>query len=107
MSRRRRALLFLLLALLAAVGAATIADGYGESAVRGYGPLRPVVVLAADIAAGRRIGPREIEADLELRRVPERFAPPGALLAPGEALGLFAARAAPGRLLPARRTARR
>lgn len=90
MSRRRRALLFLLLALLAAVGAATIADGYGESAVRGYGSLRPVVVLAADIAAGRRIGPREIEADLELRRVPERFAPPGTLLAPGEALGLFA-----------------
>jgi Flp pilus assembly protein CpaB len=90
MSRRRRALLFLLLALLTAAGAATIADGYGESAVRGYGPLRPVVVLAADLAAGRRIGPREVEADLERRRVPDRFAPPGALLAPEEALGLVA-----------------
>jgi Flp pilus assembly protein CpaB len=90
MSRRRRALLFLLLALLTAAGAATIADGYGESAVRGYGSLRPVVVLAADLATGQRIGPREVEADLEPRRVPARFAPPGALLAPEEALGLVA-----------------
>jgi len=90
MSRRRRALLFLLLALLTAAGAATIANGYGKSAVRGYGSLRPVVILAADIAAGRRIGPQAIEADLELRRVPERFVPPGALLVPEEALGLVA-----------------
>ena len=42
MSRRSRALAFLLLALLAAAVAAAIADGYGASAVRGYGPLRPV-----------------------------------------------------------------
>jgi Flp pilus assembly protein CpaB len=90
MSRRRRALGFLLLALLAAAAAAAIADGYGARAVRGYGSLRPVVVLAADIAAGQRIGPRQIGSDLELRRVPERFAPPGALVAPGEALGLVA-----------------
>ena len=90
MSRRRRALGFLALALLAAVGAAAIADGYGASAIRGYGPLRPVVVLAADLAAGQRIGPRQIASGLELRRVPERFAPPGALAAPEEALGLVA-----------------
>jgi Flp pilus assembly protein CpaB len=90
MSRRRRALGFLLLASLAAAGAATIADGYGASAVRGYGPLRPVVVLGAKIATGRRIGPREIGSVLAVRRVPERFAPPGALVAPEEALGLVA-----------------
>lgn len=90
MSRRRRALAFLLLALLAAAGAAAIADGYGASAVRGYGPLRPVVVLAANVAAGRRLGPDEVRTALRQRRVPERFAPPGALLAPGEALGLVA-----------------
>jgi Flp pilus assembly protein CpaB len=90
MSRRRRALAFLLSALLAAAGAAAIADGYGASAVRGYGPLRPVVVLAADIAAGERIGPRQVERGLERRRVPVRFAPPGALAAPEEALGLVA-----------------
>jgi Flp pilus assembly protein CpaB len=89
MSRRRRALLFLALALLAAGGAAAIAAGYGASAVRGYGPLRPVVVLAADIPAGGRIGPARLGA-LELRRVPQRFAPPGALVRPEEALGLVA-----------------
>lgn len=90
MRRRRRAFGFLLLALLAAVGGAAIADGYGARAVRGYGALRPVVVLTGDLPAGRRIGPREIAAELELRRVPERFAPPGALAVPEEALGLVA-----------------
>jgi Flp pilus assembly protein CpaB len=90
MSRRGRAAAFLALALLAAVAAATIADGYGASAARGYGRLRPVVVLAADVGAGERFGPGRVHADLELRRVPERFAPPGALLAPEEALGLVA-----------------
>jgi Flp pilus assembly protein CpaB len=90
MSRRRRSLGFLLAALLAAAAAAAIADGYGASATRGYGPLRPVVVLAADIPAGQRIGPRQIDSELARRRVPERFAPPGALAAPEEALGLVA-----------------
>jgi Flp pilus assembly protein CpaB len=97
MNRRRRALGFLLLALLAAAGAATIAAGYGASAVRGYGPLRPVVVVGARIAAGRRLGPREIGSALAVRRVPERFAPPGALAAPEEALGLVARGPLPAR----------
>lgn len=88
MSRRGRALAFLLLALIAAAGAAAIADGYGASAVRGYGPLRPVVVLGTKIATGRRLGPEEINSALVVRRVPARFAPPGALVAPEEALGL-------------------
>jgi Flp pilus assembly protein CpaB len=90
MNRRGRALLFLLAALLAAVGAAAIADGYGARAVRGYGPLRPVVVVGAEIASGRRIGPGELRRDLDLRRVPARFVPAGALAAPEEALGLVA-----------------
>lgn len=95
MSRRGRALGFLLLALLAAAAAAAIADGYGSSAIRGYGALRPVVVLGADIAAGRRIGPAEVGSRLAVRRVPERFAPPGALASPAEALGLVARAALP------------
>ncbi len=95
MSRRGRAFGFLLLALIAAGGAAAIADGYGSRALRGYGPLRPVVILDADIAAGRRIGPRELDSALGVRRVPERFAPPGALIAPAEALGLVARAALP------------
>jgi pilus assembly protein CpaB len=90
MSRRGRALGFLLLALIAAASAAAIADGYGSSALRGYGPLRPVVVVDSDIAAGKRIGPGEVGAALAVRRVPERFAPPGALVLPAEALGLVA-----------------
>lgn len=94
MSRRGRAIGFMLLALAAAAGAAAIADGYGSSALRGYGPLRPVVVLDDSIAAGRRIGPAELGA-LAVRRVPERFAPPGALVSPAEALGLVARVALP------------
>jgi Flp pilus assembly protein CpaB len=90
MRRRRRALGFGALALLAAAAAALIADGYGARATRGYGALRPVVVLAADLPAGRRIGPREVNDALERRRVPVRFAPPGALALPAEALGLVA-----------------
>lgn len=90
MSRRGRALGFLLLALLAAGAAAAIADGYGSSLARGYGPLRPVVVLAARLPAEEPIGPEEVGAALAVRRVPERFAPPDALVDPAEALGLVA-----------------
>lgn len=90
MSRRRRALAFLLGALIAAAGAAAIAEGYGARAIRGYGPLRPVVVVERELASGQRLGPREVGSALALRRVPRRFAPPGALVAPQEALGLVA-----------------
>lgn len=90
MSRRGRAVAFLLLALLAAGAAAAIADGYGSRVARGYGPLRPVVVLDAGLRRGARIGPAEVDSALTLRRVPERFVPPGALASPAEALGLVA-----------------
>ena len=96
MSRRRRAALFGLAALLAAAAAAAIADGYGAGAARGYGRLRPVVVVARAIAAGRRLGPQDVRTSLALRRVPRRFAPPGALAAPEEALGLIARSPLPG-----------
>jgi Flp pilus assembly protein CpaB len=89
MSRRRRALGFLLLAIIAAAGAAVIADRYGARAARGYGPLRPVVVVGTGVAAGRRLGAREISSVLIVRRVPAQFVPPGALAAPEEALGLL------------------
>jgi Flp pilus assembly protein CpaB len=88
MSRRGRAVAFLALALIAAAAAAAIADGYGSSVARGYGPLRRVVVLDSALPAGRRIGPRRARAALALRRVPERFVPPGALASPAEAVGL-------------------
>ncbi|MFL5899219.1 MAG: Flp pilus assembly protein CpaB [Solirubrobacterales bacterium] len=88
MSRRARAAGFLLAALLAAAGAAAAADGYGDSVVRGYGELRPVLVATADLRAGEPIGPQIATRDLEVRRVPVKFAPPGVLAAPAQALGL-------------------
>ena len=88
MSRRARAALFFALALFAAAAAAAIVAGYGSSVARGYGPLRPVVVLEASLPAGEPIGPREIAARLDVRRVPERFVPAGALAVPDDALGL-------------------
>lgn len=95
MSRRVRAATFLVFALIAAAAAAAIADGYGAGAARSYGALRPVVVLESGLPAGRRIGPREVGSALVVRRVPERFAPPGALASPAEALGLAARAALP------------
>lgn len=95
MSRRRRALAFLLLAALSASAGAAIADGYGSRAAEGYGPLRPVVVLDSALPAGRPIGPRELGSALAVRRVPERFVPPGAVASPTEALGLVARTALP------------
>lgn len=91
MSRRRRSIGLMLGALLAAVAAATIADGYGRSVVRGYGELRPVLVASADLPAGKEIGPAVAAEQLEVRRVPVRFAPAAALAAPQEALGLVPA----------------
>jgi Flp pilus assembly protein CpaB len=95
-SRRGRAVAFLLLALTAAAIAAGLANGYGSSVARGYGELRPVVVLAAGLPTGEPIGPKEASSALEVRRVPARFVPAGALAAPGDALGL-----APKTALPA------
>ncbi len=95
MSRRARAAAFLALALLAAGVAAAIADGYGSSVTRGYGPLRRVVVLTRGLRPGRSLDPEGIAAALAVRRVPVRFVPPGALVSPGDALGLAPVSALP------------
>jgi Flp pilus assembly protein CpaB len=88
MSRRGRSLAFLLAALIAAAGAAAIADGYGTRVAHGFGELRPVLVAAKALSKGRAIDPILAGAGLEVRRVPVRFVPPGALAAPAEAVGL-------------------
>jgi Flp pilus assembly protein CpaB len=88
-SRRGRAIAFGLAALAAAVISAALADGYGDRVASGYGELRPVVVAGSAIAAGQRIDP-ELVGELEVRRVPARFVPPGALSTPPQALGLVA-----------------
>jgi Flp pilus assembly protein CpaB len=77
-----------LAALSAAAAAAAIADGYGASVARGYGALRPVVVAGAALDAGEPIAPAQAASDLELRKVPARFLPPGALSSPAAAIGL-------------------
>jgi Flp pilus assembly protein CpaB len=95
MSRRGRATAFLLFALLAAAVGAAMLRGYGSSIVHGYGPLRQVVVLDADIGPGKAIGPGRLSRAISVRRVPVRFIPAGALAAPEEALGLVAKTALP------------
>ena len=87
MSRRARALAFGLLAVAAAAVAAAMADGYGSSIARSYGPLRRVVVARRPLPAGRPIGPAAMSA-LEVRRVPVRFVPPGTLGQADQAMGL-------------------
>ncbi len=77
MSRRGRAIVFVVAALFAAVAAAAIADGYGDSVARGYGELRPVVVARDALRAGRPIDSGTARVRLELRRVPARVRAPG------------------------------
>jgi Flp pilus assembly protein CpaB len=94
-SRRGRSLAFLGAALIAAAAAAAIADSYGTSVARGYGQLRPVVVAGVALEAGEPIDPALAEEGLEVRRVPVRFLPPGALESPAEAIGLAPAATVP------------
>jgi Flp pilus assembly protein CpaB len=95
LSRRGRALAFVLAAVVTAAVAAAIADGYGASVARGYGELRPVVVAGDELSAGHPIAAGEAATKLELRRVPGRFVPPGALASPAEAIGLVPVAAIP------------
>jgi Flp pilus assembly protein CpaB len=88
-TRRRRAVAFAAAALGAAAISAALADGYGERVASGYGELRPVLVAASALAAGQRIDSR-LAGELEVRRVPARFVPPGALASVPQALGLVA-----------------
>jgi Flp pilus assembly protein CpaB len=94
-SRRARAIAFGAAALVAAAIAGTIADGYGDRVARGYGALRPVVVASAQLPAGKALDPTAAETGLEVRQVPTRFVPIGALRDRAEALGLVPAAAIP------------
>jgi len=97
MSRRRRALAFLAGALVCAGLAATLAGGYERSVAEQLGELRSVVVAKSRLPAKRPIEPRQARGALEVRRIPEKFAPPDAIAAPVEAVGLEPASAlAPG-----------
>jgi len=95
-SRRARALAFLLAAILCAFLAAAVAGRYRSRVAAQYGALRPVLVALDDLPAGRPIGPDQARTSLVLRRVPASFIPPGALIRVGDALGR-----APGATIPA------
>ncbi len=88
MSRRGRALAFLLGALACAGLAAALAGGYESSVAEQLGELRSVVVARERLPAREEIEAREARRALEVRRVPDRFAPADALAAPEEAIGL-------------------
>jgi pilus assembly protein CpaB len=87
MSRRTRAAMFLLLALGCAALAAAIAGRYGSSVARSFGPLRPVVIVTRDLPAGKTVDPSVLSGALQVRQVPARFVPSGALASPRQALG--------------------
>ncbi|HEU4980052.1 MAG TPA: Flp pilus assembly protein CpaB [Solirubrobacterales bacterium] len=87
MSRRARALAFLVAALICAILAATVAGRYRSRVEGRYGPLRPVVVSSAELPAGQPLGPERARAAMSIRRVPARFIPPGAIASPAEAVG--------------------
>jgi pilus assembly protein CpaB len=87
LSRRGRAVLFLALAIGCASLAAAIANGYGTSVAQSFGPLRSVVVARRDLPGGKPIEPADLPEALQLRRVPSRFVPPGALSVAEQALG--------------------
>jgi Flp pilus assembly protein CpaB len=86
-SRRARALAFLLAALVCAGLAVAVAGRYRAGVDARFGPLRPVVVAASELPAGRPLGPKEIRTALAVRRVPSSFVPGPALRRPADALG--------------------
>ena len=87
MSRRARAAAFGALALVCAVLAASIAGDYRGDVEAQLGELRPVVVARERLAPRRPLGPGDVRELLEVRRVPERFAPVDGLADPLEAVG--------------------
>jgi Flp pilus assembly protein CpaB len=87
MTRRARAIAFGVAALGCAGLAAVVAGGYRADLESQLGTLRPVVVTRAQIPSRGPLSPGQARRLLEVRRVPERFAPAGALSVPQQAIG--------------------
>jgi Flp pilus assembly protein CpaB len=86
-SRRARAIAFAALALACAGLAAAVASGYRGGIEAQLGPLRPVVMAAGELEERRPVTAQDAADLLEVRRVPERFAPPDGLTDPRQAIG--------------------
>lgn len=76
-----------MLALAAAGLAVTLVNGYSTSVVDSYGAMRPVVVVTSSIGRGKEISPKMASMKFEIRRIPVRFTPSGAVSAAGQAVG--------------------
>jgi Flp pilus assembly protein CpaB len=87
MSRRARAIGFASAAIACAGMAAAIAGGYRTDLESQLGRLRPVIVARGEIPPHRRLRLADVSRLLEIRRIPERFTPPGALTTPQQAVG--------------------
>jgi Flp pilus assembly protein CpaB len=87
LSKRVRAGLFVVLAILCAAASASIAAGYRDRVDSQLGELRTALVLTAPVEAGRTLGRRWFERRAEPRELPARYLPPDALSDPAEALG--------------------
>lgn len=83
-ARRRRAFLFLSLALACGGLAASEVASRVRAVEAAVGAPVPVLTTARDVPAGRELR----RSDLAVREVPERFVAPDALVAPQEAVGL-------------------
>jgi Flp pilus assembly protein CpaB len=90
-ARRRRGILLVLVAMVAGSMAASRVRGEERSIRSQVGPLVPVVVARAPIAARTRIGPREVAERLAVARIPSRFVPAGVVRDPLKAVGGTAA----------------
>jgi pilus assembly protein CpaB len=94
-SRRSRAVGFALAAVACAALAAAAAGDYRGGIEAQLGELRPVVVARAEVARRHPLGPRDVARLLEVRRVPARFAPIGAIADPLQVVGRRPAAAIP------------
>jgi Flp pilus assembly protein CpaB len=72
----------------------TGAGSAGDVAAQ-FGELHEVVVAAEALPPGRPLRRTAVAESLEIRRIPERFVPPGALSSPAQALGRRPATAIP------------
>jgi pilus assembly protein CpaB len=89
--RRRRGLLLLSLALASGgLAASEVARKVGEVEARVGSPV-PVVVAARELPASKKIDPGALGRLLRVDQVPEKFAPPDALVDPAQAAGLVPA----------------
>ena len=95
MRRRARAIAFAAGALVCAGLAAALTGAYHHDIQTELGPLRRVVVAAARIPGGQPVSEKGSGHLLVVRRVPARFAPPGALTEPEQAVGRAPAAAIP------------